>query len=345
MPKSRRPSRARRVMDMRRRWPGQRLRRPPVEGWRPARGRRGARRRRSSSTGRRRNPRRAPKAARTPATDSISRASRSVRSPIGQAILPAALMTHRPGLRDRGRKGPRARRISLEADSKLPRVNLRDFEARPRGEESPSGRGNRDNRPHGYASHDRAFRAISWATTAELVITPSTIPLRINSAISVVTPSWILGPLPVTTTTAPPRSFAATIARRPIQMLAAGLGKRASQSARRVCVGRVISVSLVLSLLREPVRGPPPYRPKSSARGSCLDDEDRNAVLQRAQLFQAFDLFERRNGRRASAAGTRVCTRRRPHVRTPGRRTFGDGGRESAIARSRAPCPEDRSLP
>ena len=54
--------------------------------------------------------------------------------------------------------------------------------------------------------------AISWATTAELVLTPCTMPARISSAISVVTPSCTLGPLPVTTTTFRPALRALTTA-------------------------------------------------------------------------------------------------------------------------------------
>ncbi len=116
---------------------------------------------------------------------STTAAIRSMCRPIGYPKLPAALMTDLPGAWRSRSMSPSSSAISSRSLIKVGPVNSVNSNASPCGSNAsstptlrPSTRLTRSSTP-----------AISCAMTAELVVTPSTIPARINSATSVVTPS------------------------------------------------------------------------------------------------------------------------------------------------------------
>ncbi|OQB34902.1 MAG: hypothetical protein BWY09_02515 [Candidatus Hydrogenedentes bacterium ADurb.Bin179] len=137
----------------------------------------------------------------------ISAASRSRYNPRGYPRFPAALMMVLPSEARSLAMSSLSRGIYRSMASRISPLTSDNSNSPPRGNNDgsiPKGR-------PGHRLTSSRVPPISWATTAELVETPSTMPARINSAMSVVTPSCTFGPLPVTTATLPPRSLAVTM--------------------------------------------------------------------------------------------------------------------------------------
>ena len=162
-------------------------------------------------------PRPAMRSKGTPASAARSRtwrASRSIRRPMGHAMFPAALITMLPSRANKQSYRSHPSGISAWMAERCARDSSVSSKTPPRGNRSAGiGRFTSGpiSAPIGMRFTRSSVPAISCATTAELVIAPSTNPRWIIPAISVVTPSWMLGPLPVTTTTFPPRCLALTM--------------------------------------------------------------------------------------------------------------------------------------
>ncbi|OQB27859.1 MAG: hypothetical protein BWY09_03164 [Candidatus Hydrogenedentes bacterium ADurb.Bin179] len=137
----------------------------------------------------------------------ISEASRSRYNPMGYPRFPAALMIVFPSEARSLAMSSLSRGMYCSIASRISPLTSDSSNSPPLGNNDGS-------IPKGFPGHrltSSRVPPISWATTAELVDTPSTMPMRINSAMSVVTPSCTFGPLPVITTTLPPRSLVATM--------------------------------------------------------------------------------------------------------------------------------------
>ena len=225
-----------------------------------------------------------------------SRARRSVRGPIGQAMLPAALIDDVAATRgDAVLQVPAVRDFGLNGGP-LFRGQLRDLEhPAARQQDTPGSTETRRGRRRGCGCTRSSVPAISCATTAELVSTPSTIRLapdqfRDQSSDAFMNVRTAAGDHDDRASAVPsPRRSAP---RRLPQVLAARLGQCcASHSAMRCLSGRSCALpvhhgladpfEILLRIHRDAVH---PVLHASGPRGS-------DAVFECSQLFQALDFL------------------------------------------------------